>query len=164
MLIRSLVVIGFVLLASKFVAVSSEGQSSLSVESAPAGGPTGQFIGPPAGNAQYFLGAWNFSWDGPIDFRCPCNGTIMIETSDGDTLTGNLRGSWTIKRGSKAILRGGVSYDQNVWTGRFEQTDDNVDFPLQGSFRLEARDQLTLTGSFQPDGTAIPFRWSGTRN
>jgi hypothetical protein len=123
----------------------------------PAGGPTGQFLGPPAGNSGDFLGAWQFTWDGPIDARCPCRGTLTISVNNA----GDLEGVWKIE-GPPATLRGSVSYDQNVWIGRFAQSDD-ADFPLRGHFRLEARDRRTLTGSYQPDGTAIPFSWSGTR-
>ena len=47
-------------------------------------------------------------------------------------------------------------------TGQFAQSDE-ADFPVHGHFRLEFRDERTLTGSYQPDGTAIPFRWNGTR-
>ena len=127
------------------------------VTSAPPGGPTGQFLGPPTGNAADFLGVWNLSWDGPIDFKCPCRGTLTISTN----MNGDLEGHWKMQ-GPPATLRGPTGYDQNVWTGRFTQSDD-ADFPMRGHFRLEYRDERTLTGSYQPDGTAIPFRWSGTR-
>lgn len=123
----------------------------------PMGGPSGRFLGPPSGNAADFLGVWTLTWDGPIDAGCPCRGTLTIST-DSD---GNLEGLWKMK-GPGATLRGSVGYDQNVWTGRFAQADD-ADFPMRGHFRLESRDTRTLTGSWQPDGTAIPFRWSGTR-
>jgi hypothetical protein len=61
------------------------------------------------------------------------------------------------------VLQGGVAFDNNVWAGEFAQPDNNVDFPLKGHFRLETRGQTTLTGSYQRDGTAIPRRWSATR-
>lgn len=56
-----------------------------------------------------------------------------------------------------------MGFDRNVWIGQFAQPDD-VDFPQHGHFRLEYRDERTLTGSYQPDGTAVPFRWAGTRS
>ena len=59
-------------------------------------------------------------------------------------------------------LSGSVGYNQDVWSGRFAQPDD-ADFPIRGHFRLESRGERSLTGSYQPDGTAIPFSWSGTR-
>jgi len=70
-----------------------------------------------------------------------------------------LIGRWDLK-GAPARLTGSVGYDQNVWTGRFQQSDD-VDFPLRGHFRLESRGDGLLTGSYQPDGTAVPFTWRG---
>ena len=121
------------------------------------GGPSGQFIGPPAGNSADFLGVWDLSWDGPIDGNCPCRGTLTISTNND----GDMQGLWKTK-GPAATLRGSVSYDQNVWTGRFSQSDD-ADFPMRGHFRLESRGERNLTGSYQPDGTAVPFRWTGTR-
>jgi hypothetical protein len=65
-------------------------------------------------------------------------------------------------KGPGAQLTGSMGFDQNVWVGRFIQSDD-ADFPLKGHFRLETRGQRTLTGSYQPDGTAVAFRWSGAR-
>jgi hypothetical protein len=123
----------------------------------PAGGPTGRFLGPPSGNAANFLGVWTLTWDGPIDARCPCRGTLTISTNDN----GELQGLWKAS-GPPSRLNGPLGFDQNVWIGRFAQTDD-ADFPLRGHFRLEYRDERTLTGSYQPDGTTVPFRWSGTR-
>ena len=127
----------------------------------PAGGPDWTSIGPPTGTVANFLGSWDLSWDGPIDARCPCRGTLTIEmkqTADG---TG-LAGTWQMK-GTTALLQGAVAVNQNVWVGRFAQPDDASDFPMRGNFRLEARDANTLTGSYQPQGTAIPFRWSASR-
>jgi hypothetical protein len=123
----------------------------------PAGGPTGQFIGPPSGNSANFLGVWNLTWDGPMGSQCPCRGTLTIST---DT-NGDLRGLWKMK-GPPATLSGSIGFDQNVWIGQFAQSDD-ADFPMRGHFRLEYRDERTLTGSWQANGTAIPFRWSGSR-
>ena len=60
------------------------------------------------------------------------------------------------------MLNGALAFDQNVWAGRFAQSDA-VDFPLKGHFRLEARGGTALTGSYQREGTAIPYRWSATR-
>jgi hypothetical protein len=121
------------------------------------GGPSGRFIGPPTGHAGDFLGVWDMAWEGPLHFKCPCRGSLTISTnSDGD-----LQGLWKMP-GPPATLRGSMGFDQNVWIGRFAQTDD-ADFPMKGHFRLEFRDHRTLTGSYQPDGTAIPFRWSGSR-
>ena len=123
----------------------------------PAGGPTGQFLGPPTGNAGNFLGVWDLTWEGPIDFRCPCRGSLTISTN----VQGELVGVWKSK-GPAANLSGSIGFNQDVWIGRFAQSDD-ADFPMRGHFRLEYRNERSLTGSYQPDGTAIPFRWSGTR-
>jgi hypothetical protein len=71
-------------------------------------------------------------------------------------------GYWDTKEGS-VVLHGSVGYNQNVWTGRFDQPDSDADFPLKGHFRLEARGGGLLTGSYQPDGTTLPFRMTGTR-
>ena len=65
-------------------------------------------------------------------------------------------------KGGAAILHGDVAFDQNMWAGQFTQPDD-ADFPLKGHFRLEARGGNELTGSYQRDGTAIPYRWSAVR-
>jgi len=121
------------------------------------GGPSGNFIGPPSGRAGDFLGVWDMTWEGPMSFKCPCRGSLTISTnSDGD-----LQGHWKMP-GPAATLRGSMGFDQNVWIGHFAQSDD-ADFPMKGHFRLEFRDEHTLSGSYQPDGTAIPFRWNGSR-
>ena len=121
------------------------------------GGPSGQFLGPPSGRPGDFLGVWDMTWEGPPSYRCPCRGSLTISTNrDGD-----LQGLWKMP-GPAATLRGSVGFDQNVWIGRFAQSDD-ADFPMRGHFRLEFRDERTLTGSYQPEGTAIPFRWNGSR-
>jgi hypothetical protein len=144
------------LVAASSAAVSVHGQLS----GPPAGGPTGQFLGPPSGNAGDFLGSWALSWDGPLDWHCPCRGTLTVDVDNA----GDLRGTWK-GRGPQAVLHGSVGYDQNVWTGRFEQRDDTVDFPIKGFFRLEARDRgQRLSGSYHPNGATISFSWSGTRN
>jgi hypothetical protein len=124
---------------------------------APSGGPTGNFLGPPSGNQADFLGVWNLRWVGPMGSNCPCSGSLTITTDQ----YGELVAEWKMN-GPSAFLRGSTGYDQNVWTGRFAQADD-VDFPLKGHFRLETRGHSTLTGSYQPDGTAVPFSWTGTR-
>ncbi|UYN95681.1 MAG: hypothetical protein KIT25_01660 [Enhydrobacter sp.] len=125
----------------------------------PAGGPTGQFLGPPSGNANDFLGVWDLSWNGPPEFNCPCRGTLTVHVDVDDNFIGYWKGP-----GPQSMLKGAVSYNQDVWTGRFQQMDQDVDFPLKGFFRLEARDRgRELTGSYHPDGTAIPFQWSATR-
>ncbi|HYD06957.1 MAG TPA: hypothetical protein VEC60_14580 [Reyranella sp.] len=124
----------------------------------PAGGPTGQFLGPPSGNAGNFLGVWEMTWDGPIDARCPCRGSLAISTN----AAGELVGVWK-STGPAANLRGSIGFDQNVWIGTFAQSDE-ADFPMRGHFRLEYRDERSLTGSWHPDGAAIPFRWSGRRS
>ncbi len=129
------------------------------VPGAPLGGPSGQFLGPPAGNARDFLGNWQLSWDGPTNSGCPCSGTLVIKP-DEDVSDG-LEGYWAMK-GPDVLLRERVSYDQNVWGGRFVQAGD-MDFPLRGHFRFEARDSRTLAGSYHPDGTAVSFRWSARR-
>ena len=48
---------------------------------APTGGPSGNFLGPPSGNAGDFLGDWKFTWDGHFDSRCPCRGRLTIGVS-----------------------------------------------------------------------------------
>lgn len=128
------------------------------VSGPPMGGPSGRFLGPPATTAQGFMGLWDLTWAGPIDSGCPCRGTLAIGTDS----QGQLIGRWDLK-GAPAHLKGSVGYDQNVWTGRFEQSGEGVDFPLKGFFRLESRGQGLLTGSYQPDGTGIPFSWRGTQ-
>jgi hypothetical protein len=143
------------MLLAVLVLATAPAQAQLS--GPPSGGPTGQFIGPPSGNAGDFLGVWDLVWDGPIDFRCPCRGTLTISTN----INGDLEGHWKMT-GPAAKLSGPVGFNQNVWIGRFAQSSD-ADFPMRGHFRLEYRDERTLTGSYQPDGTAIPFRWNGSR-
>lgn len=124
----------------------------------PSGGPTGAFLGPPQGYQSDFLGVWNLRWDGPMGSNCPCTGTLTISTNQ----YGELEGVWKTSGSPPANLRGSTGYDQNVWTGVFAQADD-ADFPLKGHFRLETRGQSTLTGSYQPEGTAVPFSWTGTK-
>jgi hypothetical protein len=124
---------------------------------APSGGPTGNFLGPPSGNQADFLGAWNLRWVGPMGSSCPCSGSLTITTN----AYGELQGEWKMN-GPTATLQGSTGYDQNVWSGRFAQPDD-VDFPIKGHFRLESRGSQALSGSYQPDGTALPFTWSATR-
>jgi hypothetical protein len=115
-------------------------------------------LAPPTNIQQEFLGTWNLTWDDPVNPDCPCHGTLTVQTQ-GD---GELKGYWPMKGGA-AVLFGEVAYDNNVWTGRFAQPDD-LDFPIKGHFRLEARSQDGgLTGSYQRDGTSIAFRWSATR-
>lgn len=145
----------FFVLALAGLPVAALGQLS----GPPAGGPTGQFLGPPSGNAGDFLGLWDLHWDGPPEFNCPCRGTLSVHVdADGD-LIGYWKGA-----GPQSMLKGSVGFDQNVWTGKFEQLDQDVDFPMRGFFRLEAREQgRSLTGSYHPNGTTIPFRWSGSR-
>lgn len=123
----------------------------------PAGGRTGQFLGPPTGNTANFLGVWNLTWDGPVDSHCPCRGTLTISVNHN----GGLEGVWK-SSGLPSKLSGPVGFDQTVWIGQFAQSDE-ADFPIHGHFRLEYRDERTLTGSYQPDGTAVPFRWNGSR-
>lgn len=123
----------------------------------PAGGPTGQFLGPPSGDAGNFLGVWDMSWDGPMGAGCPCRGSLAISTN----ARGELVGVWKSK-GPTTNLSGSIGFNQNVWIGQFAQSDE-ADFPMRGHFRLEYRNERSLTGSYHPDGTAIPFRWSGTR-
>lgn len=126
---------------------------------APIGGPSGNFLGPPQGTVGDFLGDWKLTWDGHIDSRCPCHGRLTITARQN----GDLVGYWEAKEGL-VVLHGSVGYDQNVWTGTFDQPDSDADFPLRGNFRLEARGEgAALSGSYQPEGTTLPFRWSGTR-
>ena len=124
----------------------------------PSGGVDNRFLAPPSGVQQTFLGTWNLTWDDPGDPKCPCRGTLTVDTQ----ADGSLNGYWSIKN-PPVILEGGMAFDNNVWAGRFAQADDNVDFPLKGHFRLETRGGTALTGSYQRDGTAIPRRWSATR-
>ncbi len=144
-------------LALLLVGASAAAPALAQLSGPPAGGPTGQFLGPPTGNAGDFLGVWALTWEGPMGTSCPCHGTLTISI-DGN---GDLRGVWKTN-GTGATLSGSVGYNQDVWTGRFAQPDD-TDFPIRGHFRLESRGGRNLTGSYQPDGTAIPFSWSGTR-
>jgi hypothetical protein len=127
----------------------------------PAGGPTGQFLGPPSGNSEDFLGTWSIVWQGPTDSRCPCRGTLIIDfeqNADG----GGMVGYW--KMGvQEVVLRGPVSYNQTVWIGRFAVPSDTADFPFKGHFRLATRGSGALTGSYQRDGTAVPFALTGNR-
>jgi hypothetical protein len=147
-----------VLLAGAATATPAQSQ----MPRAPSGGPTGQFLGVPTGTVQDFLGKWTFTWDGPIDANCPCHGTMTIQF-DENVDGGGLDGYWSMK-GPDAVLHGSVGYNQNVWTGHFAQPDDGSGFPVTGSFRLEVVDPHTLTGSYQREGTAIGFRWNGTKN
>lgn len=124
----------------------------------PMGGRSGQFIGPPAGRVDDFLGTWTLVWQGPIDSGCPCSGTLTVTRND----LGELHGIWKPTKGLPATLSGPVSYDQNVWAGRFEQSDE-VDVPMRGHFRIEARGGDLLTGSYQREGTAIPYSWTARR-
>ena len=123
----------------------------------PMGGTSGRPLGPPSGSIEGFLGVWTLVWQGPIDAGCPCRGTLTITVND----FGELRGVWKMK-GPPATLSGPVGYDRNVWAGRFEQSDE-ADFPMRGHFRLETRDEHLLNGSYQPEGTAIPYTWTATR-
>lgn len=128
----------------------------------PSGGPTGQFLGPPTGTVEDFIGSWDLTWEGPTGSGCPCSGMLKIEmkrTADGEGLVG----IWSMK-GPDATLRGPVSYNQTVWAGDFAQPFDSSDYPMKGSFRLLARDNRTLTGSYRRDGTALPFSWTATRD
>jgi hypothetical protein len=131
--------------------------ASAQLSGPPAGGPTGQFLGPPSGNASNFLGVWTLIWDGPAGTHCPCRGSLTITANHN----GDIEGIWK-SNGPSAKLSGPVGFNQNVWIGTFAQPDD-MDFPQRGNFRIEYRDERTLTGSYQPNGTAIPFRWNGTR-
>ena len=125
----------------------------------PSGGVLDRFLAPPSGVQQSFLGSWELTWDDPGDPKCPCHGTLEVDTQ----ADGSLKGYWSI-RNPPVILLGEVAFDNNVWAGLFKQPDDNVDFPLKGHFRLETRSNgAALTGSYQRDGTAIPHRWGGTR-
>ncbi|MDI1282795.1 MAG: hypothetical protein PSV46_00225 [Reyranella sp.] len=128
----------------------------------PSGGPTGQFLGPPTGTVEDFIGSWDLTWEGPTGSGCPCSGVLTIElkrTASGEGLVG----IWSMK-GAAATLRGPVSYHQTVWAGDFAQPFDSSDYPMKGSFRLLARDSRTLTGSYRRDGTAVPFSWTATRD
>jgi hypothetical protein len=124
----------------------------------PPGGALHPFLAPPSGLAQDFIGTWNLSWDDPPNRDCPCRGTLTI-WADSD---GALKGQWPLPGGA-AALKGEIALNNDAWAGTFSQGDD-VDFPIKGHFRLEARDTgRALTGSYQRDGTTIPFRWSATR-
>src|SRR6476469_6272674 len=107
-----------------------------------AGAPMGavdRFLAPPTNLDQQFLGTWALTWDDPGDRSCPCHGLLTIEVR----YDGTLKGYWPMKGGA-AVLNGGIAFDQNVWAGRFAQSDD-ADFPLKGHFRLEARGGTGLT-------------------
>jgi hypothetical protein len=151
---------------SLLVLVLAGGALTLAMQSAglaqvarpPSGGVLDRFLAPPSGVQQSFLGTWNLTWDDPGDPHCPCHGTLTVDTQ----ADGSLKGHWSIKN-PPVILLGEVAFDNNVWAGRFAQPDDNVDFPLKGSFRLETRGGTALTGSYHRDGTSISRRWSATR-
>ena len=154
--IRSTLAIALLLAAGlSGIALGQEGSGM----GAPVGGPSGNFLGPPQGTVGDFLGDWKMTWDGHVDSRCPCHGRLTISVDE----RGDLVGYWDTKEGS-VVLRGSVGYNQDVWTGRFDQPDSDADFPLRGNFRLEARGEgAALSGSYQPQGTTLPFRLSGTR-
>jgi len=120
-------------------------------------GAVDRFLAPPSGQEQAFLGSWALTWDDPADSACPCHGTLIVEVRQD----GSLKGTWPLTGGAATLL-GEVAFDQNMWAGRYAQADD-ADFPLKGHFRLEARGGNELTGSYQRDGTAIPYRWSAVR-
>jgi hypothetical protein len=145
-------------LLALLAAVASVPPLSAQVARPPSGGVLHPFVAPPGGVQMDFVGTWNATWDDPADATCPCRGTLTIE----QRFDGALEGQWTLK-GGIAYLQGTVAIDGNVWAGRFSQGDD-IDFPLKGHFRLETRDQgKALSGSWQRDGTSIPFHWSATR-
>src|SRR5262245_13156400 len=123
----------------------------------PAGGPL-RSPAPPRELEHHCLGTWNLTWDDLADRSCPCHGTLRIDVEPD----GSLKGYWSLK-GATLVLRGEVAVDQNVWVGTYDQPDDNTDFPLKGHFRLEARGGTALTGSYQRDGTVIPYRWGAAR-
>jgi hypothetical protein len=140
----------------------AQGQVASPQARPPSGGVLDRFLAPPSGFQQDFVGTWNLTWHDPADPACPCHGTLTIQVDESMDNAGNLKGYWSLK-GGRATLIGGTAYDNNAWAGRFSQADD-VDFPLKGHFRLEARDGgRALTGSYQRDGTAIPMSWSATR-
>jgi hypothetical protein len=144
-----------ILLAASLLGVSG---ASAQMSGPPMGG-SNQFIGPPTGTVQDFLGTWALTWVGPPEAGCPCYGRLMIAVDEnGD----HLDGLWQ-KKGANATLYGPVSYDQNVWAGRFSQPEDDVGYAVRGYFRLEVVDSQTLSGSYQQDGMAIPFTWSAKR-
>jgi len=125
--------------------------------SGPPMGAVDRFLAPPTNFDQQFLGTWALTWDDPADPACPCHGILTVEVQ----ADGTLKGHWPMPSGV-AVLNGELAFDQNVWAGRYAQSDD-VDFPLKGHFRLESRGGAALTGSYQRDGTAIPYRWSARR-
>jgi hypothetical protein len=130
----------------------------LGQEARPPMGAVDRFLAPPSNLMTDFLGTWKLTWQDPGDPSCPCHGTLTVQVAQN----GELRGSWGLK-GSPAILQGGVAFDQNAWAGRFAQPDDAADFPIKGHFRLESRGGTALSGSYQRDGTAVPYSWSATR-
>ena len=124
----------------------------------PPGGALHPFVAPPSGLQQDFIGTWTLTWTDPVDPKCPCKGTLTIWAE----FDGALKGTWPIPGGT-ATLKGEVAVNGDAWGGTCSQSDD-VDFPIKGHFRLEARDGgRALTGSYQRDGTSIPFSWSATR-
>ena len=148
------------LLTAGALGLAMPGPGLAQISRPPSGGVDNRFLAPPSGVQQTFLGTWNLTWDDPGDPK------YLMEYVDGLVLRtqadGSLKGYWSIKN-PPVILEGGMAFDNNVWAGRFAQPDANVDFPLKGHFRLETRGGTTLTGSYQRDGTAIPRRWSATR-
>ncbi|SJZ81873.1 hypothetical protein SAMN02745126_02414 [Enhydrobacter aerosaccus] len=140
------------------VALIGGSTASAQVAGPPMGG-SNQFIGPPSGTVQSFIGTWALTWDGPPDSGCPCQGKLVIAVDQDGA---DLDGLWQ-KKGANASLFGPVSYDQNVWAGRFAQPGDDLGYGVQGHFRLEVVDDQTLTGSYQREGMAIPFVWNAKR-
>ncbi|OFW97936.1 MAG: hypothetical protein A3D94_04675 [Alphaproteobacteria bacterium RIFCSPHIGHO2_12_FULL_66_14] len=129
----------------------------------PMGGPGDVPVNPPTTRGmQDFVGTWRLTWQDPVNPDCPCHGSLWIdidENADGTSLDGH----WKMK-GGDAVLHGVMSYQAKVWSGRFAQADDGLGYPMKGHFRLESRDANTLTGSYQRNGTAVPFSWTATRD
>jgi hypothetical protein len=149
----------FALLLAAGAIITLRGPGLAQVARPPSGGVLDRFLAPPADLQQSFLGTWKLTWEDPGDPKCPCRGTLTIDTQ----ADGSLKGYWSIKHPA-VVLLGEVAFDNNVWVGHFAEPDDNVDFPLKGHFRLETRGGGTaLTGSYQRDGTVIPRSWSATR-
>ncbi|MBS0521925.1 MAG: hypothetical protein JSR90_24735 [Proteobacteria bacterium] len=134
------------------------GTASAQLSGPPMGG-SNQFIGPPTGTVQDFLGTWTLTWDGPPELGCPCHGTLTVTVDEDGS---HLDGLWK-KKGADATLFGPVSYDQDVWAGRFSQPPDDLGIAVQGHFRMEVVDSQTLSGSYQQDSMAIAFTWRAKR-
>jgi len=67
-------------LAVGALALVMQGPGLAQVARPPSGGVDNRFLAPPSGVQQSFLGTWNLAWDDPGDPKCPCHGTLTVDT------------------------------------------------------------------------------------